>query len=157
MLDIFLLILAFLCILLGIIGSILPGLPGMPLAYVGLWIAQATDRIDFSWQFLLIWGAITVVLQVLDYLIPAWGTKYYGGTKYGIWGSTIGVFVGLWFGAIGVIIGPLIGAILGELLAGKQIAEAIKAGWGSFIGILFGTVIKIICCGLMAVSLIQAL
>ena len=157
MLDIFLLILAFLCILLGIIGSILPGLPGMPLAYVGLWIAQATDRIDFSWQFLLIWGAVTVVLQVLDYLIPAWGTKYYGGTKYGIWGSTIGVFVGLWFGAIGVIIGPLIGAILGELLAGKQIAEAIKAGWGSFIGILFGTVIKIICCGLMAVSLIQAL
>ena len=157
MLDIFLLILAFLCILLGIIGSILPGLPGMPLAYVGLWIAQATDRIDFSWQFLLIWGAVTVVLQVLDYLIPAWGTKYYGGTKYGIWGSTIGVFVGLWFGAIGVIIGPLIGAILGELLAGKQIAEAIKAGWGSFIGILFGTVIKIICCGLMAVALIQAL
>ena len=155
--DIVLLILAFLCLIIGIIGCIVPGLPGTPIAYVGLLIAQATDRVDFSWQFLLIWGVIVVVISVLDYVVPAWGTKHYGGTKWGVWGSTIGVFIGLFFGAIGVILGPLVGAILGELIAGKQLADALKAGWGSFIGILFGTILKLVACGLMAVALIQAI
>lgn len=155
--DIFLLVLAFLCLLIGIIGCIVPGLPGTPIAYAGLWIAQATDRVDFSWQMLLVWGIVTIVISVLDYVVPAWGTKHYGGSKWGVWGSTIGVFVGLFFGAIGVIIGPLVGAILGELIAGKQLQEAIKAGWGSFIGILFGTILKLIACGLMTIALIQAI
>lgn len=155
--EIFLLILAFLCMVIGIVGCIIPGLPGVPVAYVGLWIAQTTDKIDFSWQFLLIWGIVTVVVSVLDYVVPAWGTKKYGGTKYGVWGSTIGVFVGLFFGAVGVILGPLVGAILGELISGKQFNEALRAGWGSFIGILAGTVLKLICCGLMTSALIQAL
>lgn len=155
--EIFLLIVAFVFVLLGIVGSIVPGLPGVPLAYVGLWIAQATDRIDFSWQMLLIWGIVTVVVQVLDYVVPAWGTKRYGGTKYGVWGSTIGVFAGMWFGAVGVILGPLVGAILGEMINGKEWREALKAGWGSFLGILFGTVIKLICCGLIAVAIIKAI
>ena len=155
--EIFLLILAFLCMVIGIVGCIIPGLPGVPVAYVGLWIAQATNKIDFSWQMLLIWGIVTVVVSVLDYVVPAWGTKKYGGTKYGVWGSTIGVFVGLFFGAVGVILGPLVGAILGEMISGKQFNEALRAGWGSFIGILAGTVLKLICCGLMTYALIQAL
>ena len=138
-------------------GCIIPGLPGVPVAYVGLWIAQAAERIDFSWQFLLIWGIVTVVVSILDYVVPAWGTKKYGGTKYGVWGSTIGVFVGLFFGAVGVIFGPLVGAILGEMISGKEFNEALRAGWGSFIGILAGTVLKLICCGLMTSALIQAL
>ena len=155
--DIFLLIVAFLLMLVGIIGCIIPGLPGVPLAYAGLWVAQATDRIDFSWQMLLVWGIVTIVVSVLDYVVPAWGTKRFGGTKYGAWGSTIGVFVGLFLGPWGVIIGPLAGAILGEMLGGKQVEEALKAGWGSFIGLLFGTVLKLICCGLMTVAIIQAI
>lgn len=155
--DIFLLILAFLCMLIGIIGCIIPGLPGTPIAYAGLWIAQATTRVDFSWQMLLVWGIITIVVSILDYVVPAWGTKQFGGTKYGVWGSTIGVFVGLAFGAIGVIIGPLVGAILGELISGKELSNAIRAGWGSFIGILMGTLIKLICCGLMTIALIKAI
>ena len=110
--EIFLLILAFLCMLIGIIGCIVPGLPGTPIAYAGLWIAQATDRVDFSWQLLLIWAVVTIVVSVLDYVVPAWGTKRFGGTKWGVWGSTIGVFVGLFFGAAGVIIAPLVGADL---------------------------------------------
>ena len=154
--DIFLLILAFLCMLIGIIGCIIPGLPGTPIAYAGLWIAQATTRVDFSWQMLLVWGIITIVVSILDYVVPAWGTKQFGGTKYGVWGSTIGVFVGLAFGAIGVIIGPLVGAILGEMISGKELSNAIRAGWGSFIGILMGTLIKLICCGLMTTALIKA-
>lgn len=155
--DILLLVLAFLCMLIGIIGCIIPGLPGMPIAYIGLWIAQTTTRIDFSWQMLLVWGIITIIVSVLDYIVPAWGTKQFGGTKYGVWGSTIGVFVGLFFGAIGVIIGPLVGAILGEMINGKELKKAIRAGWGSFIGILMGTLIKIICCGLMTTALIKAI
>lgn len=155
--NIALLILAFLFLLIGIIGCIVPGLPGTPIAYAGLWIAQATDQVDFSWQFLLIWGIVVIIISVLDYIVPAWGTKHYGGSKWGVWGSTIGVFIGLFFGAAGVIFGPLIGAVIGELISGKELAAAFKAGWGSFIGILFGTIIKLIACGLMTVALIQAI
>ena len=155
--DVFLLILAFLCMLIGIIGCIVPGLPGTPVAYAGLWIAQATDRVDFSWQQLLAYGIATIVISVLDYVVPAWGTKRYGGSKWGVWCSTIGVFVGLFFGAVGVILGPLVGAVIGELISGKEFADALKAGWGSFIGLLFGTILKLICCGLMLTALIHAL
>lgn len=155
--DIALLVLAGVLMVVGIIGCIVPGLPGTPIAYAGLWIAQATERVDFSWQTLLIWGIVTVVVSVLDYVVPAWGTKQFGGTKWGVWGSTIGVFAGLFFGAAGVIVGPLVGAVLGELMGGKAVTDALKAGWGSFIGIFFGTIIKLICCGLMAVALIQTI
>ena len=154
--DVVLLILAFFMMLIGLIGCIVPGLPGTPIAYIGLWIAQATEKIHFSWQFLLIWGIVVVIISVLDYVVPAWGTKHYGGTKWGVWGSTIGVFVGLFFGAMGVILGPLVGAVIGELISGKQLNDALKAGWGSFVGILFGTILKLIACGLMTVALIQA-
>ena len=154
--EVVLLILAFICLVVGIIGCIVPGLPGTPIAYAGLWIAQATERVDFCWQMLLVWGIVTVVVSVLDYVVPAWGTKQFGGTRYGVWGSTIGVFVGLFAGPWGVILGPLVGAVIGELLGGKAAAEAIRAGWGSFIGLLFGTILKLICCGLMTVALIQA-
>ena len=154
--DIALLVIAFLLMLIGIVGCIVPGLPGTPIAYAGLWIAQATERVDFSWQFLLVWGIVTVVISALDYIVPAWGTKRYGGTKWGVWGSTIGVFVGLFAGPWGVILGPLVGAVIGELLGGKAAQEALRAGWGSFIGILFGTILKLIACGLMLTALIQA-
>jgi len=155
--DIFLLILAFLFLVVGIIGCVVPGLPGTPIAYAGLWIAQATDRVDFGWKMLLVWGIVTLVITVMDYVVPAWGTKHFGGSKWGVWGSTIGVFVGLFFGAAGVILGPLVGAVIGELLSGKELTKALRAGWGSFIGILFGTIIKLICCGMMTVAVIQAL
>ena len=154
--EVVLLVLAFICLVVGIIGCIVPGLPGTPIAYAGLWIAQTTERVDFSWQMLLVWGIVTVVVSVLDYVVPAWGTKQFGGTRYGVWGSTIGVFVGLFAGPWGVILGPLVGAVIGELVGGKAAAEAIRAGWGSFIGLLFGTILKLICCGLMTVALIQA-
>ena len=154
--DIALLVIAFLLMLIGIVGCIVPGLPGTPIAYAGLWIAQAAERVDFSWQFLLVWGIVTVVISALDYIVPAWGTKRFGGTKWGVWGSTIGVFVGLFAGPWGVILGPLVGAVIGELLGGKAAQEALRAGWGSFIGILFGTILKLIACGLMLTALIQA-
>ncbi len=163
--DILLLVIAFILMLIGIVGCIVPGLPGTPIAYAGLLVAQATEYVDFSWKFLLIWGIVTIVISVLDYVVPAWGTKQFGGTKWGVWGSTIGVFVGLFFGAFGVILGPLVGAILFELIpvalhgqiTDKTLSAALRAGWGSFVGILFGTIIKLIACGLMLTALIQAI
>ena len=83
-------------------------------------------------------------------------SQKFGGTKFGVWGSTIGLIIGLFFGAWGVILGPLVGAIIGELFGGKEVSEALRAGWGSFVGLLCGTILKLICCGLMTVQLIQA-
>lgn len=155
--DIVLIILGALCLLAGIVGCIVPALPGVPLAYVGLWLLHITDRAQFSWQFLLIWGIITVVVQVLDYIIPVWGTKKFGGTKWGTWGSMIGLLLGMFLGPWGIILGPFVGAVLGELIAGKASAQAIRAGFGSFVGLMTGTVIKLICCGMMTYYFIAEL
>ena len=168
--DIFLIVLGALCLLLGIVGCVAPVLPGVPLAYVGLILLQLTDKVQFTWQFLVIWAVVVVVVQVLDYFIPAWGTKRFGGSKWGVWGSTIGLFVGLLMGPWGVVAGPFAGAVVGELLyisshtnKGDNAAnptplrQALKAGIGSFIGLMTGTIIKLICCGMMTYYFIAAL
>lgn len=155
--DIVLIILGALCLLAGIVGCIVPALPGVPLAYVGLWLLHITDRAQFSWQFLLIWGIITVVVQVLDYIIPVWGTKKFGGTKWGTWGSMIGLLLGMFLGPWGIILGPFMGAVVGELIAGKASSQALRAGFGSFVGLMTGTVIKLICCGMMTYYFIAEL
>lgn len=178
--DILLIILGAICLLLGLIGCVAPVLPGVPLSYLGLLLLHWTDRVQFSWQFLVIWGVIVVVIQVLDYIIPAWGTKRFGGSKYGVWGSTIGLLVGLFMGPWGIVIGPFLGAVLGELLyfnrhpqvtandggqsenntqQGKNsnLNRAIRAGFGSFIGLLTGTVLKCICCGMMIAYFVKEL
>ncbi len=155
--DIFLIILGVLCLLIGFVGSIIPALPGVPLAYVSLWLLHATDKVQFSWQTLLIWGVATVVVLLLDYVVPAWGTKHFGGSKWGTWGSVVGLIVGMFLGPWGIVLGPFVGAVLGELVAGKASHEALRAGWGSFIGLMTGTVLKLICCGLMTWQFIKAL
>ena len=169
--DIFLIILGAVCLLIGILGCILPVLPGVPLAYVGLVLLQFTDKVDFSWQFLTIWGVVTIIVQVLDYFIPAWGTKQFGGSKWGVWGSTIGLFVGLVMGPMGIVIGPFLGAVIGELMyfnrhpqaaesshnPNSNLNKALRAGFGSFIGLLAGTLLKLVCCGWMAVEFVKVL
>lgn len=178
--DILLIILGAICLLLGLIGCVAPVLPGVPLSYLGLLLLHWTDRVQFSWQFLVIWGVIVVVIQVLDYIIPAWGTKRFGGSKYGVWGSTIGLLVGLFMGPWGIVIGPFLGAVLGELLYfnrypqvtansseqsenntqqnnNTNLNRAIRAGFGSFIGLLTGTVLKCICCGMMIAYFVKEL
>lgn len=155
--DIVLIILGAVCLLMGMIGCFVPILPGVPLAYGGLWLLQATERVQFTWRFLIIWGVVVVVVQALDYIVPAWGTKHYGGSKAGIFGSIIGLMIGLFMGPWGIILGPFAGAILGELIAGKKVGKAIRSGWGSFIGLMTGTVLKVICCGLMAYYFIAEL
>lgn len=171
--DIVLIVLGAICLLVGIIGCVAPVLPGVPLAYLGLLLLHWTERVQFSWQFLTVWAVIVVVIQLLDYFIPAWGTKKFGGTKWGVWGSTIGLFVGLFMGPMGIVIGPFVGAVVGELLyfnrhpqtaqssdeieKNSQFNRALRAGLGSFIGLLTGTIIKLICCGMMVFYFVKEL
>jgi uncharacterized protein YqgC (DUF456 family) len=134
----------------GIVGCIVPALPGVPLSYLALVLLRFSDKGDeVSNRLLIVWAIVTVVVTALDYIVPAWGTKQFGGSKWGTWGSTIGVIVGLFMGPWGIIIGPFVGAVVFELLGGKPSREAVRAGWGSFIGLLTGTIIKLICCGLI--------
>jgi len=143
--DYFLLIAGAICMIVGILGSFLPVLPGPPLSYLGILLLHLTSKFDFSWQFFLFWGIVVVLVMVLDYLVPIWGTKKFGGGRRGAWGSALGVLVGVFvLPPWGIIIFPFFGAVLGELSEGKQLNLAIKAGIGSFIGFLSGIIFKFI-------------
>jgi hypothetical protein len=134
----------------GIFGCILPLLPGPPLNYIGLLLLHFTAGYQFSNRFLVIWGIVTVVVYALDYVIPVWGTKKFGGSKRGVWGSMIGLIAGMFFfPPFGIIIGPFAGAVIGELTAGKDSKAALKSGFGSFVGFLTGTILKLIASGIM--------
>lgn len=149
--DIILIIIGILLILAGIIGCIIPGVPGPPIAYMALLIQNLKDENPFTTKFLIIWLIITISVSILDYLVPAIGTKKFGGTKRGVWGSIIGLFIGIFFfPPIGLIIGPFLGAFIGELTGGKETDIALKAGFGSFIGFLFGVTLKLVVTALMA-------
>lgn len=142
--DIFLALLGFLFIILGIIGSFLPVLPGPITGWVGLLILHLTNAVPQDWTFLGITLVIAILIWLMDYVIPALGTKKFGGSKYGIWGTTIGLIIGLLFlGPFGIIVGPFVGAFIGELMYdSKDSNRAIKAAFGSFIGFLFSTGLK---------------
>lgn len=143
------LILAILLILLGLIGSVLPGLPGPPLSWLGLLMIQLRGTAHYSTTFMVITAVAAVIITLLDYIVPAWSTKRHGGSKAGVWGCNIGLIVsifGLPFGPqglLGVIFWPFIGALVGELIAGKQSRQALRAAWGAFVGFLTGTGLKL--------------
>jgi len=150
-------VLGILLILAGLAGSLLPILPGPPLAYAGLLMQALRDPSPFSSKFLWIWAAVVAVLAVLDYLIPVWGAKRYGGTKYGMWGCSIGFLLAFWMGPLGIIVGPFLGAFVGELMARRTEAEALRAAWGPFIGFLFSSVLKLVICGMFLYYLIASI
>lgn len=144
-LDIILTILGTVCIVIGIIGCILPVLPGPPLSYVGILLLHFTSRVEFSIHFLVIWAIVVIAVQLFDYYVPVWGTKKLGGSKYGAWGCAIGAVAGIFiFPPWGFIVLPLIGAVIGELINDKDINTALKAGLGAFLGFITGVVIKLI-------------
>jgi len=143
--DIALVIVGILLILLGIIGSFLPILPGPPISWVGLLMLHLTTAIPQDWWFLGITAAVALAIFALDYVIPVVGTKKFGGTKAGMIGTTIGLIVGL-LAPIpgGIIIGPFAGAFLGELSNKADNKTALKAAFGSFLGFLTGTFMKFV-------------
>lgn len=141
----------------GLIGSVAPILPGPPLSYLGLMVLQLRESPPFTMRFMLVWLAVTVAVQVLDYLFPLIATKKFGGTKYGVWGSALGLIAGFWFGPLGIIAGPFIGALAGELLYSGKSEQALRAALGSFLGFLFSTALKLMASALMMWYMIAAL
>ena len=154
--ETFIAILAIVLGVVGIVGSIVPGLPGPPLSWVGLLLlflwGGGTDAADepMTLTFLLIWLAVTIVITIMDYVVPAYFTKLTGGSKAGGLGAIIGLFAGLVVPPVGMIVGSLIGAFVAELIyAKKDTVTSLKSALGAFLGFLFGTGAKLIAAGLM--------
>lgn len=158
MLDIILIILGSICLIVGLIGCILPMIPGPPISYAGLLLLHITDIVQFSTAQVLFWLLLVVIVQVLDYFTPILGSKYSGGTKWGSWGCLIGSVVGvIFFSPWGIIVGPFAGAFIGELLGDRSTRDALKSGIGALLGFLLGTVVKVVVCGYFVWCFIKVL
>ncbi|MEM1259245.1 MAG: DUF456 domain-containing protein [Bacteroidota bacterium] len=144
--DIVLVTIGFILMLVGILGSFLPVLPGPPVSWIGLLLLHLTKAVPDNWWFLGITLAIALIVTVVDYIIPAAGTKKFGGSKAGMWGSIIGLLVAIFFpvlGPLGIIVWPFVGALVGELSNNATDQKtAWKAAFGSFLGFLTGTFLK---------------
>ncbi len=146
--DILLVIIGILLLITGIIGSILPVIPGPPIGFIGMLLLRFTrftepEHLKNYSDLLWIFAIVVIIVSILDYVVPIWGTKTFGGSKAGTWGAAIGVIVGLFFGPAGLILGPFLGAFIAEILAGKDQKASLRAGFGSFLGFIFGVAMKI--------------
>lgn len=145
--DIALLIIGFILMLVGILGSFLPVLPGPPVSWVGLLLLYLTKAVPDNWWILGGTLILALGVTILDYVIPAAGTRKFGGSKAGMWGSIIGLLVAIFFpilGPFGIIVWPFVGALVGELINKADQKTALKAAFGSFIGFLTGTFLKFV-------------
>lgn len=154
--ETFIAIAAILLGLLGLVGSVVPGIAGPPFSWAGLlvlyiWGSGTNSSGDpLSLTILLVWLGITIFLWIMDYVVPGYFTKLTGGSKYGGWGATIGLFLGLIYPPVGMILGALGGAFIGELVfARKDPATSVKAAFGAFLGFLASTGAKLIACAVM--------
>lgn len=144
-LEIILISFGFIALLAGLAGSILP-LPGPPLSLLGMFLIHWSQKIDFSSNYLWTFSILTILITLLDFIVPAIGQKKFGGSKMGIVGGLVGMFIGLAGGIIGMLAGTFLGGLMGELLAGNKGPQAFKASMGSFIGFLFGSLLKLVLC-----------
>ncbi|NQZ77486.1 MAG: DUF456 domain-containing protein [Ekhidna sp.] len=141
-----LVVLSVLLIAGGIIFSILPPLPGPLLTYGALICTHnIANGTEFSTTSLVVWGAIGVAVIFTDYLLPIAATKKFGGTRAGVIGGMIGTILGIILPIpMGIILGPLLGAIIGDLYGGNRIKAAFKSGFGSFLGFVTATGLKLL-------------
>ncbi len=147
--DIILLILAVVLLLTGMLGSFLPVLPGVPLSWVGLLLFYLTSVVPMNYTFLGITLLIALVVVVLQYAIPALGSKYFGGSKKGMIGATLGLVAGIFMPIpFGIIIGAFAGAFIGEIINKSDSRTATKAAFGSFIGLLASTFMEFMVAGI---------
>jgi len=141
--DYILLILGIIFMIIGIIGCLVPVLPGPPLSFLGLIFLHLSRFGQFTTPMIIVLGSITVIVTVIDYIVPIWGTRRFGGSKYGTRGATVGLIIGFFLGPLGIILGPLIGAFVGEMIFKDDLDYAFKAGIGSLIGFLTGIGLKL--------------
>ena len=143
-LTVILVIVAILLALTGIVGAIVPALPGPPLAFAGLLTTYFVFPGEISGSTMIVMFTLTVVVSILDYVAPIIMTKMGGGSKSGVTGTTIGTIVGLFFMPAGIIWGPFLGALIGELIHGASLGKSIKVAFVSFISFLLTTGFKLI-------------
>lgn len=145
-----LIVLALLLVCFGLIGAIVPGIAGPPFSFLGVLVLSFVEGVNHSVEFLTVMGILGLLIFILDYVVPIWGTKTLGGTKAGTRGSTIGLIIGLLItivfpiGFIAILLGPFVGAYIGEKNAGTDDRLAWRSALGSFLGFLAGTFIKVV-------------
>ena len=141
--DYILLVFAIILMLTGIIGCLVPVLPGPPLSFLGLVLIHFTRFAFFPSSILITMAVIAILVTILDYIVPVWGTKKFGGSKYGTRGAAVGLVIGLFLGPVGIIVGPFVGALVGELIFKDDMRYAFRAGFGSLLGFLTGIGLKL--------------
>jgi hypothetical protein len=145
--DLLLIIISGVLIILGVIGSFMPILPGPLTSWFGLFILNLISSIEIENTLLTITFIIAVTIFILDSLIPIYGSKYFGATKYGIIGASIGLVIGILTPIpFGILIGPIMGALIGELLFNKDLKKSIKSSIGVLIGFVASSFIKFVTC-----------
>jgi hypothetical protein len=142
--DVVLYLIAALLIVAGVLGTVLPALPGVPLVYVGMLLAAwVGDFREIGPLTLVVLGLLTAFAVVMDFVAAALGAKRVGASTLAFAGAALGAVVGIFFGLPGLVLGPLLGAVVGELVAGKALAQAWRAGLGAAIGFVLGAILKI--------------
>jgi uncharacterized protein YqgC (DUF456 family) len=143
--TIVLIVIGLLIALVGIIGCIVPALPGPALSFLSLVIlSYAKNWEPFGVQFFIVMGGLAALVTFLDYVVPAGGAKKYGASKYGVTGSIAGMLIGFFFlPPLGIFVGAFVGALAGEMLAKRGTRDALRAGWGVFVGIMVGLGLKL--------------
>ena len=138
-------VITLLIMAIGLVGTVLPVIPGILLIYAGyLLYGFATGWQAYGLAAIVGWSVVTALVLLLDVFAGAIGARKYGATRFGTWGSLIGGVIGaLAAGFPGLILGPFVGATAGELLRGRSHREALRSGWGTFLGFMAGSVIKI--------------
>jgi hypothetical protein len=137
-------LLAALCVVGGLAGSVLPALPGVPLVYAGLFIGAWADGFArVGWITLLLLGVLTLASFAIDFLATMLGAKRVGATRLAVLGAMLGTVGGLFLGPVGLFVGPFVGAVAGEMISHGQVEQATRAGLATWIGLLFGTLAKL--------------
>ena len=137
-------VLAVLIVISGLIGTVVPVIPGIPMMFAGLLLAAwSTDFETVGWGTLAVLAVLTVFSIIIDFLAAAFGAKRLGASQRAFWGATIGAVVGIFFGLFGIILGPFIGAVAAELSAGQGAQQAGRSGYGVWLGIVLGTAAKL--------------
>ena len=145
MMDIALYVLPALLIIGGMVGAVLPTLPGIPMIFGGIWLAAAVDHYrHLGMWWLLIIGTLGTVGVIVDFIASALGAKRVGASRLALWGASLGTLIGMFFGVPGLLLGPFVGALLGELVSGNSVLRSAHVGVGTWLGLLFGTLLKLV-------------
>jgi len=154
--DVTLFLVAGVLIGVGAVGAIIPAVPGIPLLFGGIWLLAWVDHYRHlgPWWLTGI-AAIGLAGLVVDLLAGALGAKRVAASRQAVWGALVGTLVGMFFGLPGLLLGPFLGAVLGELAAGNSILRSAHVGVGTWLGLLFGTLVKLVC-SLMMIAMTGA-